>query len=85
MKFLLSLTEAQPSFLTATPPMPSELLDCWRAIGSEMVDPVYVEVAVLRMGDIAMLVMLPGELVLGVRARRGRSVGGRGAGPGFMN
>jgi hypothetical protein len=23
--------------------------------------------------------------VLGVRARRGRSVGGRGAGPGFMN
>jgi len=31
--------------------------------------------------------MLPGRvlLVLGVRARRGRSVGGRGAGPGFMN
>lgn len=31
--------------------------------------------------------MFPGrlELVFGVRLRRGRSVGGRGAGPGFMN
>lgn len=31
--------------------------------------------------------MFPGSvlLVLGVRAKRGRSVGGRGAGPGFMN
>jgi hypothetical protein len=31
--------------------------------------------------------IFPGRvwLVFGVRARRGRSVGGRGAGPGFMN
>jgi len=29
--------------------------------------------------------MLPGRFVLGVRPRRGFSVGGRGAGPGFMN
>src|SRR5690349_10325182 len=85
MKFLLSLTDAQPSFLTATPPRPSVLLDCWRAIGREMVEPVYVEVAVLRMGEIAILAMLPGRLALGVRFNRGRSVGGRGAGPGFMN
>jgi hypothetical protein len=85
MKFLLSLTDAQPSFLTATPPRPSVLLDCWRAIGREMVEPVYVEVAVLRIGEIAILAMLPGRLALGVRFKRGRSVGGRGAGPGFMN
>jgi hypothetical protein len=51
-----------------------------------MVDPVYVEVAVLLIGEITMFAMLPVMLlVLGVRLRRGRSVGGRGAGPGFMN
>lgn len=50
-----------------------------------MVDPVYVEVAVLRMGEMAMLAMDPGRLLLGVKFSRGLSVGGRGAGPGFMN
>jgi hypothetical protein len=42
----------------------------------------------LKAGDCMLRpAMLPGRvlLVLGVRARRGRSVGGRGAGPGFMN
>jgi len=48
-----------------------------------MVEPVYVEVAVRVMGDPT--AMLPGILVLGVRLSRGRSVGGLGAGPGFMN
>lgn len=58
-----------------------------RASGSDTVDPEYVDVAVLVIGD-AMLRddMLPGRLaVAGVRLRRGLSVGGRGAGPGFMN
>jgi hypothetical protein len=50
-----------------------------------MVEPVYVDVAVLRTGEMTMFAMLPGKLVFGVRAKRGRSVGGRGAGPGFMN
>jgi hypothetical protein len=50
-----------------------------------MVEPVYVEVAVLRIGEIAILAMLPGRLALGVRFKRGRSVGGRGAGPGLVN
>jgi hypothetical protein len=49
------------------------------------VEPEYVDVTVLRIGEMAMLDMLPGRFALGVRARRGRSVGGRGAGPGFMN
>lgn len=48
-----------------------------------------MEVAVRGIGEMVMLdmllVMLPGELGLGVRLSRGRSVGGRGAGPGFMN
>lgn len=65
--------------------MPSTLLDCCLAMGKEIVEPVYVEVAVLRTGDMTMFAMLPGRFVLGVRARRGRSVGGRGAGPGFIN
>lgn len=54
-------------------------------MGKEMVEPVYVDVAVLRIGEMAMFAMLPGRLALGVKASRGLSVGGLGAGPGFMN
>ena len=50
-----------------------------------MVEPVYVEVAVRVMGDPTIFAILPGMLVLGVRLSLGRSPGGRGAGPGFMN
>src|SRR3569833_3149362 len=85
MKFLLSLTCAQPSFMTATPPWPSTL-DVWRPRGRDMVEPLYWVGPVREMGEFRlMLAMLPGRLVLGVRLRRGLSVGGRGAGPGFMN
>lgn len=50
-----------------------------------MVEPVYVDVAVRVMGEPTMFAMFPGMLVLGVKLSRGRSPGGRGAGPGFMN
>lgn len=50
-----------------------------------MVEPEYVEVAVLRMGEMAMLDMLPGRLALGIKLSRGASWGGLGAGPGFKN
>lgn len=69
--------------MTATPPIPSAAFDRSRANGKEMVDPVYVEVAVRVIGE---LTMFPGRLALGVRFSRGLlSPGGRGAGPGFMN
>lgn len=57
-----------------------------------MVEPLYVLVTPgagdrrLRLDMFpGRLDMFPGVLVLGVRPRRGLSVGGRGAGPGFMN
>ena len=50
-----------------------------------MVEPEYVEVAVPGMGEMAMLAMLPGRFVFGIRFSLGLSVGGRGAGPGFIN
>src|SRR3569833_1618502 len=85
MKFLLSLTCAQPSFMTATPPWPSTL-DVWRPRGRDMVEPLYWVGPVRELGVFRlMLDMLPGRKVMGVRLRRGLSVGGRGAGPGFMN
>ena len=54
MKFLPSLTEAQPSLMIATPPMPS-ILVFWRARGRETVDPVYVEVAVRVIGELMLI------------------------------
>lgn len=57
-----------------------------------MVEPLYVLVTPgagdrrLRLDMFpGRLDMFPGVLMLGVRPRRGWSVGGRGAGPGFMN
>jgi hypothetical protein len=61
------------------------LLEVWREMGSEIVEPAYWVGPVL-MGELRlMLDMLPAMLGLGVRFNRGLSVGGRGAGPGFMN
>ncbi len=54
-------------------------------MGSEMVEPAYWVGPVL-IGELRlMLDMLPGRLGLGVRLRRGLSVSGLGAGPGFIN
>jgi hypothetical protein len=50
-----------------------------------MVEPVYVDVAVERMGEMTMFAMDPGRFVFGVKLSCGLLVGGRGAGPGFMN
>lgn len=51
-------------------------------MGRAMVDPLYVLLAGERR---LRFDMLPGRFALGVRPSRGLSVGGRGAGPGFMN
>lgn len=84
MKFLFSFTDAQPCLIMASPPEPSVADDC-RPSGREMVEPEYCD-GTLLMGELRlMFAMLPGRLVLGVRLRRGLSVGGRGAGPGFRN
>lgn len=50
-----------------------------------MVELVYVEVVVLCIGEMIILVMFFGRLVLGVRVRCGWFVGGCGVGLGFMN
>lgn len=67
-------------------PLKLSILLCERARGSAIVEPEYVEVAVPLIGE-AMLseLMLPGRLLDGVSLSGGRSVGGLGAGPGFMN
>lgn len=78
--------------MTAKPPEPSVVLLACREMGSEIVDPVYVDVELAYcggeglMGELRLrLDMLPGRFALGVKASRGLSVGGRGAGPGFKN
>ena len=89
-----SLIRALPSFITATPPLPipsfslvvvvvreragaALLLD--RMLVPERVDAGY------RLGS-ECIEWLPGiPVVEGIVFRRGLSVGGRGAGPGFMN
>jgi len=69
-----------------TPPMPAKSV-CDLFSGKETVDPLYVPVAVRVIGEcIDMFAMFPGRFAVdGVRFSFGLSVGGRGAGPGFMN
>ena len=54
-------------------------------MGRAMVEPLYVLPAGVAGERRLIFDMLPGRFVFGVRPRRGFSVGGRGAGPGFMN
>jgi hypothetical protein len=63
------------------------MLDCCRASGSDTVEPVYVDVVVRVIGELIFIWdMFPGRFAVdGVRFNRGLSVGGRGAGPGFIN
>ena len=81
-----SLQRAGPSFNIATPPIPSLFMadvergkeDVWeRSLMERPADDCECRLS----WDI-----FPGiPTVEGIRLRRGRSVGGRGAGPGFMN